>query len=156
MRVALAAVAALAQDKLLPGLGEIGDGFFFHLIPLGLARAADHRADRDLDVVVLGTATMLVLPFPVTSALGADQWLKKQGHQAVDIMVRHKNDIAAFAAITTIRAATGNKFFPAKAAATISTIARFGMHANLINKFHSSKVADMSGQVESELEAQAF
>lgn len=71
-------------------------------------------------------------------------------------MVRHKDDIAAFATIATIRAATGNKFFPAKAAATISTIARFGMHADLINKFHVSKVAAMNGQVESELDCESF
>jgi hypothetical protein len=67
-------------------------------------------------------------------------------------MVGHQDDIAALSAITTIRTATRDKLFPAKAAATISTITRFGMHADLINKFHARKVADMTGQVEPELE----
>jgi type IV secretory pathway TraG/TraD family ATPase VirD4 len=37
-------------------------------------------------------------------------------------------------------------------AATITSITRFGMHADLIDKFHARKVADMTGQVELELE----
>jgi hypothetical protein len=67
-------------------------------------------------------------------------------------MVGHQNDIAALAAITTIGTAARNKLFAAKATATISSITRFGMHADLIDKFHARKVADMTGQVEPELE----
>jgi hypothetical protein len=80
MRVALSAIATFAQDEFLPRLGEIRDGLFFDLIALGLARTVDHRADWNLDVVMLGTPAMFVLPFTVTSTLGADQWLEKQCH----------------------------------------------------------------------------
>lgn len=72
MRVALSAIAPLAEDELLPGLGEIGDRLFFHLIALGLARAVDYGADGNLDAVVLRTAALLVLPLAVPSPLGAD------------------------------------------------------------------------------------
>jgi putrescine aminotransferase len=88
------------------------------------------------------------------STLGADQRLKKQGHQAVHIVVGHEDDIATLATITTIRAATRDELFAAKAAATITSITRFGMHADLIDKFHARKVADMTGQVELELESE--
>jgi hypothetical protein len=101
---------------------------------------------------MLGTPAMLVLPLTVPSALGADQWFEKQGHQAVHIVVGHEDDIAAPAPITTIRAAARDELFPAKAAATISTITRFGMHADFIDKFHARKVADTHRQVEPELE----
>ena len=67
-------------------------------------------------------------------------------------MVSHQDDISALAAITTIRTTARDELFAAKAAATIPTITRFRMHADLINKFHARKVADMTGQVEPELE----
>ena len=152
MRVALSAIATFAQDEFLPRFGEIGDGLYFHLIPLRLACTVDHRADRNLDVVMFGTPAMFVFPLTVTSTLGADQGLEKQCHQAVHIMVSHQNDISALAAITTIRTTARDELFAAKAAATIPTITRFRMHADLINKFHARKVADMTGQVEPELE----
>jgi hypothetical protein len=104
---------------------------------------------------MLGTPAMLVLPLTVSSALGADQGFKKQSHQAVHIMISHQNDVAAPAPITTIWTAARDELFPAKAAATISTITRFGMHADLINKFHARKVADTHRQVEPELEKRA-
>jgi hypothetical protein len=69
-------------------------------------------------------------------------------------MVGYQHDIATLAAIATIRPAAWDELFAAKAAATISSITRFGMHADLINKFHARKVADMTGQVEPELEKQ--
>jgi hypothetical protein len=152
MRVALSAIAAFAQDEFLPRLGEIRDGLYFHIIALGLARTVDHRADGNLDVVMLGTPAMLVLPLTVPSTLGADQWFEKQGHQAVHIVVGHEDDITTLSAIPTIRAAARDELFPAKAAATISSITRFGMHTDFIDKFHARKVADMMGQVELELE----
>ena len=151
MRVALSAIATFAQDEFLPRLGEIRYGLYFDLIALGLACTVDHRADRNLDVVMLGTPPMFILPLTVPSTLGADQWLEKQCHQAVHIMVSHQNDISALAAITTIRTTARDELFAAKAAATIPTITRFRMHADLINKFHARKVADMTGQVEPEL-----
>jgi hypothetical protein len=154
MRVALTAIATFAQDEFLPWLGEIGDGLYFHFIALGLARTADHRADRDLDVIMLGTPAMFVLSLTMPSTLGADQWFEKQCHQAVHIMVGHQDDIAALASITTIRTAARDELFTAKAAATIPTITRFGVHADLINKFHARKMADMTRQVEPELEKQ--
>jgi hypothetical protein len=70
-------------------------------------------------------------------------------------VVSHEDDIAAPAPITTIWAAARDELFPAKAAATISTITRFGMHADFINKFHARKVADTHRQVEPELEKRA-
>jgi hypothetical protein len=152
MRVALSAVPTFAQDELLPRFGEICDWFLLHLIALGLACTVDHRADGNLDVVMLGTPAMLVLPLTVPSTLGADQWLEKQGYQAVHIVVGHEDDIATLATITTIRAATRNELFAAEAAATITSITRFGMHADLIDKFHARKVADMIRQVELEVE----
>jgi hypothetical protein len=152
MRVALSAIPTFAQDEFLPRFGEIRDGLYFHLIALGLARTVDHRADGILDVVMLGTPAMLVLSLTVPSALGADQWFEKQGHQAVYIVVGHEDDIATLAAITTIWAAARDELFPAKAAATITSITRFGMHADFIDKFHARKVADMIGQVELELD----
>lgn len=152
MCVALSPVPTFAQDEFLPRLGEIGDWFLLYLIALGLARTVDHRADGNLDVVMLGTPAMLVLPLTMPSTLGAYQWLEKQGHQAVHIVVGHEDDIAALASITTIRAATRDELFAAKAAATITSITRFGMHADLIDKFHARKVADMIRQVELEVE----
>jgi NAD/NADP transhydrogenase alpha subunit len=104
---------------------------------------------------MLGTPAMLVLPLTVPTTLGADQWFKKQSHQAVHIMISHQNDVATLAAITTIRAAARDELFPAKAAATITSITRFGMHADFINKFHARKVADTHRQVEPELEKRA-
>jgi len=104
---------------------------------------------------MLGTPAMLVLPLAMPSTLGADQWLEKQGYQAVHIVVGHEDYIATLATITTIRAATRDELFAAKAAATITSITRFGMHADLIDKFHDRKVADMTGQVELELENEA-
>ena len=152
MRVALTAIATFAQDEFLPRLGKISDGLYFHLIALGLTRTVDHGADRNLDVVMLGTAAMFVLPLTMPTAFRADQWFEKQCHQAVHIMIGHQDDIAALATITTIRTAARDKLFPAKATATISTITRLGMHADLIDKFHGCKVADMARQVEPELE----
>ena len=67
-------------------------------------------------------------------------------------MVGHQDDIAALTAITTIRPTARDELFAAKATATISSITRFGMHADLINKFHACKLADMPRQVEPELE----
>jgi hypothetical protein len=95
---------------------------------------------------------MLVLALAMRAALGADQWLKEQCHKAVHIVVGHEDNIATLAAITTIRSTSRNKLLPAKAAATITSITRFGMHADFIDKFHARKVADIPRQVEPELE----
>lgn len=93
---------------------------------------------------------MLVLSLAVPSPLGANERFEKKRHEAVYIMVCDQNNIAALAAITTIRPSTRNEFFPAKTAATIPSITRFGVHADFIDKFHAGKVADPFLQVESE------
>jgi hypothetical protein len=91
---------------------------------------------------------MLVFSLSMTTPLGADERFKKERDQAVHIMVRNKNNVPSPAAITAIRTSSRDKFLPAEAAAAITTVPGFGMDADLIDKFHRGKVAEMNDQVE--------
>jgi hypothetical protein len=51
--------------------------------------------------------------------------------------IRAEHDISSFTAISAVRAAFGNKFFPAKTDTAAPSVPGFGLDSNLVNKHGS-------------------
>ena len=79
---------------------------------------------------------MFVLSFPSAAAWRTEERFVEKGDEIIYIVVGLQNDVPSPATISAVGPAVWNKFFPAKATAPIAAVARFGVNANLINKFH--------------------
>jgi hypothetical protein len=71
---------------------------------------------------------------------GAISKVEKRGH----IAVHDEDHVTALATIPPIRPPFGNKFFPAKGNATISTIARLDDYGRFINKHRKDPASIIS------------
>ena len=94
----------------------------------------DHSAQRHLDDQILGI-------FAVAQACAALAALRRcilalvaEIHQGGQMVVRHKDDVAAPAAVAAVRAACGHEFFAVEAHRTIAALARMEPYRGDVDK----------------------
>ncbi len=153
MRVALSAVPAFAKEKLLPGLGQVGDRLIFNLGAWFLAGTPNDRPYWNQHPRRLRTPALFVFALAVRTAFGPDQWLEKKRHETVGVRTRHKDNVPAPPAIAAIRSAARDEFFPAETAAAIAPVAGFGVDSDLIDKLHLRNLPPRTAGVEREFPA---
>ena len=130
MAVAPAAAAALGNDDRLAA-GKVchhqpGVGLFQHC-------AAGHADDK---IVTVGTG--LALGTAIFAVLGGVLAFVAEVHQGGKVIVRHKDNIAAAAAVTAVGAALGNKFFAVEGHNTVAALAGAHPDGGGINKIAGS------------------
>ena len=128
--VAPAAATALGDDDRLAA-GEVrhhktGVGFF------------QHRAARYADDKVVAVGAGLALGAPVFAVLGGVLALVAEVHQGGEVVVRHKDDIAAAAAVTAVGTARRDKFFAVEGHHTVAALAGAHRDGGGINKIAGS------------------
>src|SRR5438477_8642960 len=131
MRVAEAAIAAAQQDDALARLGQIGEhGFLVVIEDLGPDRHPQH------EIAALGAG--LVGAGAATAFLSPKMLLIMVVDQRVQIVRRLEHDVAALAAIATIRPAKLDELLAAKAHGAAAAVTALQVDLGLVEEFHRS------------------
>jgi hypothetical protein len=129
MRIAEAAVAAAGERRALPDRGEIGQqGLAVLFVDLGSHRHLEH------DVVRVGAVA--VLAHAAAAALGLEMLLVAVVDQGVEALDRHRDHVAALAAVAAAGPAEFNELFAAERHAAVSAVAGADENLGFIEEFH--------------------
>jgi len=88
----------------------------------------------------LSLATGHLTAHAILAALSAMQPMMPKIDQGIQARVSDQPNAATVAAIATVRAAFGNKFFPAKTRAAVTAVASFSFDERFIDKFHAQSL----------------
>ena len=126
MRVAVAAAAALCDGD--GGVvGQVRDD-------QPALRVLDHGAQRHLDDEVFGILAVAEACAALAALGGSVLALVAEVHQGGKMIVRHKDDVTAAAAITAVRAASGHELLTMEAHCAIAALARMEPDGGDIDK----------------------
>ena len=126
MCVAVAAAAALSNgDRGV--VGQICDDKAALCI-------LDHGAQRHLDDQILGIFAVAQACAALAALRGHILAFIAEIHQGGQMIVRHKDDVAAPAAVAAVRAACGHEFFAVEAHRTIAALARMEPYRGDVDK----------------------
>ena len=126
MAVAPAAAAASGHNHRLRAGQVCHDEVGLGLLQHGAARHADDKVITVRTAHPLGTAVL---------AVGGGVFaLVAEVHQGGQVIVRHKDDVAAAAAVTAVRAARRHKFFAVEGHHTVAALAGVQPDRGGINK----------------------
>ena len=127
--IAQPALAATGDDDFHAVGGQVGHHFAGQRI--GNQRAHRHAQDNIVRALAIAVGA------PAVFAVAGDVFFHKAVvHQGVDVFVRHGNHIAAAPAVTAIRAAARDEFFPAHAGRAIAALAAAHFDARFVDEFH--------------------
>src|SRR5205085_1341209 len=91
-------------------------------------------ATRNFDDRLVAAAPMHAAALAVRPSVPHNVRVKTQVQQRLDLLIRHKNDVAPVPTVAAIGPAIGHIFFPQEGAATIAAGASGKLHPNAINK----------------------
>ena len=94
----------------------------------------DHGAQRHLDDKVLGVLAVAQACAALAALRGHILALIAEVHQGAQVVVRHKNDVAAAAAVAAVRAACGHELLTMEAHCAIAALARMEPDGGDIDK----------------------
>ena len=94
----------------------------------------DHSAQRHLDDQILGIFAVAQACAALAALRGHILALIAEIHQGGQMVVRHKDDVAAPAAVTAVRTACGHEFFAVEAHRTIAALARMEPYRGDVDK----------------------
>ena len=94
----------------------------------------DHGAQRHLDDKVLGVLAVAQACAALAALRGHILAFIAEIHQGGQMIVRHKDDVAAPAAVAAVRAACGHEFFAVEAHRTIAALARMEPYRGDVDK----------------------
>jgi hypothetical protein len=94
----------------------------------------DHRADRHFNNNVCPAFTGTPLSGSPGAVAGLEMPLMPILHQAAGIFIGFHNNIAAAAAVTTVRTAPRHKLLPPEARRTAAAVAALNFYFSLINQ----------------------
>src|SRR5579859_2822158 len=132
-RIAAPAPSARCADKFLPGLDQIGEGS----AAVGIAH---HCSEWHLDAKIVGGGSCLARTATPLAVIGSEMVLAAEGDQGVHRWRRHQDHVAAVPAIAAIRPAAWYKFFAAKMAHAVATVAALECDRCFIKK-HAGSLA---------------
>ena len=126
MCVAVAAATALSNgDRGV--VGQVGDD-------KAALCVLDHSAQRHLDDQILGIFAVAQACAALAALRGHILALIAEVHQGGQMVVRHKDDVAAPAAVAAVRAACGHEFFAVEAHRAIAALARMEPYRGDVDK----------------------
>ena len=94
----------------------------------------DHGAQRHLDDQILGIFAVAQACAALAALRGHILAFIAEIHQGGQMIVRHKDDVAAPAAVAAVRAARGHEFFAVEAHRTIAALARMEPYRGDVDK----------------------
>src|SRR5579862_126457 len=124
-----AAVAAARQHDALACFGEICEQHLAIFL-------VDLSADRHLEHRVSAVGAVPILAHAGPAVLGGEVLLVAVVDERIEAIDRLGDDIAAFAAITAVRAAELYEFFPTERHAAVPAVAGADIDLGLVKKFH--------------------
>src|SRR6516164_7014616 len=138
MRVTKTAIAALQENPPLAGAGEVGK----HLAVLGIH---DLSPDRQLQDEIGAIGTGALAPGPRSAVRCTEVLPVAVVDQSVQIAHNGKDDLAAFAAVTTIGAAELDELLATKARGPAPAITALQIDLALVEELHGASTAPRMG-----------
>jgi len=114
----------------LPQFGKISQNFAGFII-------LHNGAGRNNDFQIHSTPTGAVVAGAVSTVFGDLMLLVFQIQERMVTFRCAKNDVAAFAAVTAVGAAFGDKLFPPETHAACAAVSAFYKNLCFVNKFHN-------------------
>ena len=131
MNVAETAAAAFGHDEFLIRLAQVGEKMLF--IP---ALDINHGANGQMQDQIFALSPIHLAAHSVLAVLGRVMTLQTEVVQREQSAIGAQNDRAAVAAVAAVRAALGNKFFPAEMDAAAAAVSGLYGYPCFIDESH--------------------
>ena len=129
MGVAAASPASFCHNDFLSVLNKISNHFTGFSV-------FNKRTGRHLDNMISAVASVFFLALSVPPSFGHKMRVVTKINEGAEPRGGFNDNIAAISSIAAVRAAFGDKFFPAKADAAVAAVAALYKKFGLINESH--------------------